>query len=162
MMISLMYEGEAFLIVNCGFCGQEVREFYYDPKPEFGCDVTVYNEDSEKATLLRFASFMQSYNPHIVTSYNGDRFDYPFLQRRFELNYLKFTAELGVQESSGEYFGSPLAHLDCFYWVERDAFLPQGSRGLKAVTKAKLNYEPIEVDPEEMVYLAKNVTQRLA
>ena len=25
MMISLMYEGEAFLIVNCGFCGDEVR-----------------------------------------------------------------------------------------------------------------------------------------
>lgn len=25
MMISLMYEGEAFLIVNCGFCGDEVK-----------------------------------------------------------------------------------------------------------------------------------------
>ena len=90
---------------------------------------------------------MQSYNPNIVTTYNGDRFDYPFLQRRFELNYLKFTAALGVQENSGEYYGNHLAHLDCFYWVERDAFLPQGSRGLKAVTKAKLSYEPIEVDP---------------
>lgn len=52
--------------------------------------------------------------------------------------------------------------MDCFYWVERDAFLPQGSRGLKAVTKAKLNYDPIEVDPEDMVWLAKNNTQRLA
>ena len=52
--------------------------------------------------------------------------------------------------------------MDCFYWVERDAFLPQGSRGLKAVTKNKLNYDPIEVDPEEMVWMAKNNTQRLA
>ena len=25
MMISLMYEGEAFLIVNCEFCGQQVK-----------------------------------------------------------------------------------------------------------------------------------------
>jgi len=25
IMISLMYEGEAFLIVNCNFCGEEVR-----------------------------------------------------------------------------------------------------------------------------------------
>jgi DNA polymerase epsilon subunit 1 len=25
MMISLMYEGEAFLIVNMGFCGNEVK-----------------------------------------------------------------------------------------------------------------------------------------
>jgi hypothetical protein len=30
------------------------------------------------------------------------------------------------------------------------------------VTKAKLNYDPIEVDPEDMVYMAKNNTQRLA
>ena len=29
MMISLMYEGEAFLIVNCGFCGDKVRQFDY-------------------------------------------------------------------------------------------------------------------------------------
>ena len=33
MMISLMYEGEAFLIVNCGFFGSPVSEFDYDPKP---------------------------------------------------------------------------------------------------------------------------------
>jgi DNA polymerase epsilon subunit 1 len=25
MMVSLMYEGEAFLIINCGFCGHEVE-----------------------------------------------------------------------------------------------------------------------------------------
>ena len=24
-------------------------------------------------------------------------------------------------------------HIDCLYWVKRDAFLPQGSHGLKAV-----------------------------
>lgn len=69
---------------------------------------------------------------------------------------------MGVTCHDGEYYGSHMAHLDCFCWVERDAFLPQGSRGLKAVTKAKLNYDPIEVDPEEMVWLAKNSTQRLA
>jgi len=33
MMISLMYEGEAFLIVNTGFCGQDVETFDYEPKP---------------------------------------------------------------------------------------------------------------------------------
>lgn len=29
MMVSLMYEGEAFLIVNIGYCGQKVEEFDY-------------------------------------------------------------------------------------------------------------------------------------
>ena len=40
--------------------------------------------------------------------------------------------------------------------VNRDSYLPQGSRGLKAVTKAKLGYDPVEVDPENMVPLARS------
>ena len=39
-------------------------------------------------------------------------------------------------------------------WVKRDSYLPIGSQGLKAVAKAKLNYNPIELDPEEMCSLA--------
>lgn len=35
-------------------------------------------------------------------------------------------------------------------WVKRDSYLPQGSHGLKAVTVAKLGYNPIELDPELM------------
>lgn len=41
--------------------------------------------------------------------------------------------------------------MDCLHWVNRDSYLPQGSRGLKAVTKVKLGYDPVEVDPEDMV-----------
>jgi DNA polymerase epsilon subunit 1 len=52
--------------------------------------------------------------------------------------------------------------MDCFLWVERDAFLPQGSHGLKAVTRAKLGYEPVEVDPEEMVPMAQKNSQKLS
>ena len=35
-------------------------------------------------------------------------------------------------------------------WVKRDSYLPQGSQGLKAVTTAKLGYNPAELDPELM------------
>ena len=45
--------------------------------------------------------------------------------------------------------------MDCLYLVKRDAFLPQGSHGLKAVTKAKLHYDPVELDPELMVPYAR-------
>ena len=45
-------------------------------------------------------------------------------------------------------------HMDCLHWVNRDSYLPQGSRGLKAVSKAKLGYDPVEVDPEDMVSCA--------
>ncbi len=58
--------------------------------------------------------------------------------------------ELGISEKRlGAFYGDYLfVHIDCFYWVKRDAFLPHGSHGLKAVTKKKLGYNPIEVDPE--------------
>ena len=53
-------------------------------------------------------------------------------------------------------------HMDCLYWVKRDAFLPQGSHGLKLVAKAKLGYDPVELDPELMVPYAKERPQELA
>ena len=47
-------------------------------------------------------------------------------------------------------------------WVKRDSYLPAGSHGLKAVAKAKLRYDPVELDPEDMVPLAASDPQRLA
>lgn len=47
-------------------------------------------------------------------------------------------------------------------WVKRDSYLPQGSQGLKAVTKAKLGYNPIELDPELMTPYAIEQPQELA
>ena len=44
-------------------------------------------------------------------------------------------------------------------WVKRDSYLPVGSQGLKAATKAKLRYDPIELDPEEMCRMASEQPQ---
>ena len=51
--------------------------------------------------------------------------------------------------------------MDAFKWVKRDSYLPQGSQGLKAVTKAKLGYDPLELDPEDMVPLASRDPRKL-
>lgn len=102
-------------------------------------------------------------------------------------------------------------HMDCLAWVNRDSYLPQGSRGLKvltsarqsfslhrngcqsccnvtspirdlqdrvkvsnssipkrqmaapqAVTRAKLGFDPIEVDPEDMLRFAADDPQTMA
>jgi len=53
-------------------------------------------------------------------------------------------------------------HLDCMHWVNRDSYLPQGSRGLKAVTQAKLGYQPVEVPPEDMLRRARDDPQGMA
>lgn len=44
-------------------------------------------------------------------------------------------------------------------WVKRDSYLPVGSQNLKAVAKAKLRYDPVELDPEDMCRLASEQPQ---
>lgn len=99
---------------------------------------------------------LYDYKPLIITSFNGDKFDWPFIEERCLQNGFYMSKELGIRRSEemAEYYGKFMIHMDCFAWVERDAYLPQGSHGLKAVTRAKLHYEPIEVDPEEMMKMA--------
>lgn len=47
-------------------------------------------------------------------------------------------------------------------WVKRDSYLPVGSQNLKAVAKAKLCYNPVELDPEDMCLLASEQPQVLS
>ncbi|EJW05242.1 hypothetical protein EDEG_00707 [Edhazardia aedis USNM 41457] len=55
-----------------------------------------------------------------------------------------------------------ILHLDCFLWVKRDSYLPMGMQSLKSATKAKLGYQPDEIDPEEMMWFMQNDPQKLA
>lgn len=43
-----------------------------------------------------------------------------------------------LKDSGDEYEGRFVVHLDAFCWVRRDSYLPQGSQGLKAVTKVSV------------------------
>lgn len=71
--------------------------------------------------------------------------------------------ELGVStDDSGEWRGRTAVHIDCFYWVKRDSYLPQGSQGLKSVTKEKLGYDPVEIDPENMLAMAASAPRHMA
>ncbi len=65
------------------------------------------------------------------------------------------------QGTAAEYRSRFASHMDAFKWVKRDSYLPQGSQGLKAVTKAKLGYDPLELDPEDMVPLASRDPRKL-
>lgn len=70
-------------------------------------------------------------------------------------------AQLGPG-GGGEYRGRCSVHMDAFCWVKRDSYLPQGAHGLKAVTRYKLGYDPVEVDPEDMVRLAGEAPTMMA
>ena len=154
-MISYMVRGRGYLIVSRHVVSQRVHDFEYTPKPSYPGPFHIFNEETEEALLRRFFREYKRIRPQIVVTYNGDFFDWPFLEARAALYGLNLS-ELGGMHRDGDYYrGRCSVHLDAFHWVQRDSYLPQGAQGLKAVTKYKLGYDPVEVDPEDMVRLAQ-------
>ncbi|XP_052115201.1 DNA polymerase epsilon catalytic subunit A [Arachis duranensis] len=164
MMISYMVDGQGYLITNRECVGDDIEDLEYTPKPEFEGCFKVTNVQNEIELLRLWFSHMQEVKPGIYVTYNGDFFDWPFLEKRTEHHGFKMSEELGFQcdKNQGECRAKYACHLDCFAWVKRDSYLPQGSQGLKAVTKAKLGYDPLEVNPEDMVCFAKEKPQTMA
>ena len=98
-----------------------------------------------------------------MVTYNGDFFDWPFVEARASFLGIDMYQEIGFKKNSEDIYHSTFcAHMDAFSWVKRDSYLPQGSQGLKAVTTAKLGYDPDELDPELMVRYASEKPQTLA
>lgn len=100
---------------------------------------------------MRFFQHIRDVKPTVMATFNGDFFDFPFLCARSKAHDIDMFMETGfAKDSEDEFKSRSCVHMDCFRWVKRDSYLPQGSQGLKAVTVAKLGYNPIELDPELM------------
>ncbi|PSR89873.1 DNA polymerase epsilon catalytic subunit A like [Actinidia chinensis var. chinensis] len=164
MMISYMVDGQGYLIINRECVGEDIEDLEYTPKPEYEGFFKVTNVKNEVELLKQWFSHMREMKPGIYVTYNGDFFDWPFLESRAAHHGYRMSDELGFQcdKNQGECRAKFACHLDCFAWVKRDSYLPQGSQGLKAVTKAKLGYDPLEVNPEDMVRFAKERPQMMA
>lgn len=163
MMISYMIDGQGFLITNREIVSEDISDFEYTPKAEYHGPFMIFNEANERATLERFFSMIKEAQPTVIATYNGDFFDWPFVEARASVNGIDMYAEIGFRKNSEDIYQSDYCvHMDCFAWVNRDSYLPQGSRGLKAVTVAKLGYDPDELDPELMTPYASEQPQILA
>lgn len=163
MMISYMIDGQGFLITNREIVSQDIEDFEYTPKPEFPGVFTIFNEENEKGVLGRFFEHIREEKPTVIATFNGDFFDWPFVDARAKFHGLDLYQEIGfAKDSEDEYKSGHCAHMDCFRWVKRDSYLPQGSQGLKAVTTAKLGYNPLEIDPELMTPYAVEKPQVMA
>ena len=163
MMISYMIDGQGFLITNREIISEDISDFEYTPKPEYPGPFMIFNEPDEKATLERFFLHIKEARPTVIATYNGDFFDWPFVEARAGANGIDMYQEIGwKKDNEDQYKCNYSVHMDCFHWVNRDSYLPQGSRGLKAVTVAKLGYDPDELDPELMTPYASERPQTLA
>ena len=163
MMISYMIDGQGFLITNREIVSEDISDFEYTPKPEYDGPFLVFNEPDEKAVIERFFLHIKEARPTVIATYNGDFFDWPFVEARASVLGIDMYQEIGFRKNSEDIYQSDYGvHMDCFSWVSRDSYLPQGSRGLKAVTVAKLGYDPDELDPELMTRYASERPQTLA
>ena len=151
MMISYMIDGQGYLITNREIVGEDIEDFDYTPKEGYEGPFSIYNEPDEEALIRRFFSHFQEVKPTVMAPFNGDFFDFPFINARAKAHGIDMYLEIGFQkDSEDEYKCRGCVHMDCFRWVKRDSYLPHGSQGLKAVTTAKLGYNPLELDPELM------------
>ena len=166
MMISYMIDGKGFLITNREIISEDIEDFEYTPLPEYEGHFTVFNEPNEQNMLIKFFEHIRETKPFIFCTFNGDYFDWPFVETRAKIHNMSLEDEIGVfarrNRMDVAYYGRFACHLDCMYWVKRDAYLPQGSHGLKKVTVAKLGYDPVELDPEKMMDFARNRPHDLA
>lgn len=163
MMISYMIDGQGYLITNREIISTDVDDFEYTPKPEFEGNFIVFNEPNEMGVIQRFFDHILEVKPHIIVSYNGDFFDWPFVETRAAVYDMDMKREIGFWKNrDGTYLSRPSMHMDCLCWVKRDSYLPVGSQGLKAVAKAKLRYDPVELDPEDMCKMAVEQPQVLS
>ena len=89
-MISYIVDGNGFLITNREVVGDDVIDFEYAPRPEFDVGTfTVFNEKDECALLQKFFDHVRETRPFIFVTFNGDSFDWPFVQARAESYELK-------------------------------------------------------------------------
>lgn len=183
-MISYMVKGQGFLVINREIVSEDVANFEYTPLPKYPGPFEIFNVKDEESMLRKFIAHVRELRPHVIVTYNGDFFDWPYVDKRCRKFGISLYNELGIRLQSGpghlsaakptengggaagaaasapaapaggEYTGRCMVHLDAFCWVQRDSYLPQGNQGLKAVTKAKLGYDPVEVDPEDMLRYA--------
>ena len=120
----------------------------------------------------------------MIVTYNGDFFDWPYVEARCTIYNINLYSHLGIRSTldaskdiesggskgsgnsaiakEGDFIGRCIVHLDAFCWVQRDSYLPQGNQGLKAVTREKLGYQPVEIDAEDMLPYARERPHEMA
>ena len=55
-------------------------------------------------SLRRFVSHIQELRPHVIVTYNGDFFDWPFVDTRCQLFGISLYKQLGIRCSKGTHF----------------------------------------------------------
>ena len=99
-MISYMVDGMGYLLLSRHVVGGDVSNFEYTPKPKYPGPFVVMNEPTEEALIRRFLHEFDRSCPQIVVTYNGDFFDWPFLEKRAAVYGLDLRREIGFYNAA--------------------------------------------------------------
>ena len=78
----------------------------------------------ERALLERFKSLLEEYKPHIITGYNSDNFDFPYIKKRADkygvvLNLGLDNSQLQVPERDDAARINGIPHIDIYKFVRK-------------------------------------------
>jgi DNA polymerase epsilon subunit 1 len=115
MMISYMVDGQGYLITNREIVSEDIDDFEYTPKDEYPGDFTVFNEADEPALIRRWFEHIRDCKPTVMATYNGDSFDFPFVDIRAKIHGISMYDEIGFKpDNELEYKSRHTMHMDCF------------------------------------------------
>ncbi|RYY87674.1 hypothetical protein EON63_03695 [archaeon] len=81
---------------------EDVADFEYTPKPQYPGPFTVVNLPTEETMLRHFMKHIQTLQPHILVTYNGDKFDWPYVETRCgKYEGLRLFSHLGIRANKG-------------------------------------------------------------
>ena len=85
-------------------------------------DKTIEFAASEKEMLLKTAEYINSFSPEILTGYFSDGFDLPYIQKRCEVNQIRFNAGKGLlirRSNTTEVKLTGIIHLDILKFIKQ-------------------------------------------
>ncbi|CAH8651053.1 unnamed protein product [Heterobilharzia americana] len=100
-MISYMLDGAGHLICNREILSEDIDDFDFTPRPEFPGHFTVHNVQNELDCITFFFEHIQRVRPNILVTYNGDFFDWPFIEARAASYGLSMYEEISFSRQKG-------------------------------------------------------------
>lgn len=67
---------QGYLITNREIVSEDIEDFEYTPKPEYEGPFIIFNEPDEPSLIRQFLDHILEIKPHVISTYNGDGFDW--------------------------------------------------------------------------------------
>lgn len=77
-----MIDGKGVLLVNRQVFSKNISDFEYSPLPQMKGEFHIFNCVNEKDMLILFIKQIKTISPHVIVTYNGDSFDFKFIDER--------------------------------------------------------------------------------